>query len=66
MHSHTLLPMNSAPISWSNGISNGKLKGEIITTGPKGHLKARQSDFKIAVLKGGKMPCQSSKKVGML
>ena len=64
MHSHTLLPMNSAPISWSNGISNGKLKGEIITTGPKGHLKARQSYFKIAVSKGERCLVKAVRKSG--
>jgi hypothetical protein len=34
-----LLPMYSAPISWSAGISRGKLKGAMTATGPKGHLR---------------------------
>lgn len=34
-----LLPMNNDPISYKLAISKGKLKGAIIPTGPKGHLK---------------------------
>lgn len=34
-----LLPMYSAPISCSAGISSGKLKGVMMVTGPYGHLR---------------------------
>ena len=33
------LPIIKAPISCSVGISNGKLKGEMMQTGPNGHLQ---------------------------
>jgi len=35
---HTLLPDSKAPINYSTGISNGKLKGAMTLTGPKGNL----------------------------
>jgi len=33
-----LFPVIKAPPSYKDGISNGKLKGEIINTGPYGNL----------------------------
>jgi hypothetical protein len=36
---YTLLPMNSAPMSCSSGISSGKLNGATTATGPYGHLQ---------------------------
>jgi hypothetical protein len=35
--------MNKAPSNCSKGISMGKLKGAMMTTGPKGHLQS--SDY---------------------
>lgn len=48
------LPMYSAPISCSTGISSGKLKGVITATLPKGNLcaSARQGDTRHADRRG--------------
>ena len=40
---NTLFPDNKAPVIYSTGISNGKLNGAIITTGPYGN----QNPFEI-------------------